>query len=136
MRGIFDSSARSFAGALLLATVLAFAAVGSHSIWSPDEPTGAAVGRAMLDSGDLIVPRLNGKPFLEKPALYWWVQVAAFRLFGLSDGAARLPSALFAMLDALVAWTPGAPPGRTPRGVPGSRRSRHDPASSFRTPPG
>ena len=26
----------------------------------------------MADSGDWIVPRLNGEPFLEKPPLYWW----------------------------------------------------------------
>ena len=97
----------SFLAALILAAVLGFAAIGSHAIWSPDEPTGAAIGRAMLDSGDLIVPRLNGQPFLEKPPLYWWIQVAAFRLFGLSDAVARVPSALFAVLAAMVAWAMG-----------------------------
>lgn len=76
----------------------------SHSLWSPDEPTGAAVGRAMLDTGDLIVPRLNGSPFLEKPPLYWWVQVAAFKVFGLSHGVARLPSALFGVLTMVATY--------------------------------
>jgi hypothetical protein len=45
--------------AAVLAVVLCFAGIGSHHLWSPDEPTGAAVGRAMLDSGNLIVPQLN-----------------------------------------------------------------------------
>src|ERR1700680_3156077 len=83
--------------ALLVATVTAFAGLASHSLWTPDEPTGAAVGRAMLTSGDLVVPRLNGRPFLEKPPLYWWVQVAGFHVFGVSDATARMPSALFTL---------------------------------------
>lgn len=102
--------ARSYSGsvaACLLALLIAFAGIGSHSLWSPDEPTGAAVGRGMLESGDLIVPRLNGQPFLEKPPLYWWVQVAAFRAFGLTDSVARLPSALFSALTLMVAYTIG-----------------------------
>src|ERR1700730_15714726 len=61
----------------------------------------------MLVSGDLVVPRLNGRPFLEKPPLYWWVQVAVFRLFGVSDAAARVPSALFATLTLLVTFALG-----------------------------
>jgi 4-amino-4-deoxy-L-arabinose transferase-like glycosyltransferase len=93
--------------AILLALVVCCAGTFSHSLWSPDEPTGAAVGRAMYDTGDLIVPRLNGSPFLEKPPLYWWVQVALFRLFGLSHSVARLPSALFGILTILITYLLG-----------------------------
>src|SRR5258707_3630721 len=102
--------ARSHAGpatAFLLAVLVSFAGIGSRSLWSPDEPTGGAVGRGMLDSGDLIVPRLNGEPFLEKPPLYWWVQVAAFRALGILDAVARVPSALFSALTLLVAYAIG-----------------------------
>src|SRR6185369_16298139 len=95
------------AAAILLALVVCCAGTFSHSLWSPDEPTGAAVGRAMYDTGDLTVPRLNGSPFIEKPPLYWWVQVAVFRLFGLSHGVARLPSALFGILTILTTYLLG-----------------------------
>ncbi|HTQ78452.1 MAG TPA: glycosyltransferase family 39 protein [Thermoanaerobaculia bacterium] len=91
---------------LVLALLLCFAGLG-RSLWSPDEPTGAAVGRAMLATGDLVVPRLNGQPFLEKPPLYWWVQVLSFRAFGVSPAAARLPSALFGALTLGVTWALG-----------------------------
>lgn len=94
--------ALALALALGLAVALCFSGIGCHALWSPDEPTGAAVGRAMLESGDLIVPRLNGQPFLEKPPLYWWAQVAVFRLFGVSDTTARVPSALFGALGLLT----------------------------------
>ncbi|HEY0783874.1 MAG TPA: glycosyltransferase family 39 protein [Thermoanaerobaculia bacterium] len=94
----------SWAAAIVCALVLATAGIGSHSIWTPDEPTGAAVGKAMWTSGDLVTPRLNGQPFLEKPPLYWWVQTAAFQLFGATDWTARLPSALFTALTLLVTY--------------------------------
>ena len=92
---------------MALAFVACFAGIGSHHLWSPDEPTGAAVGREMLESGDLIVPRLNGQPFLEKPPLYWWVQTAALRQWGVTAPAARLPSALFSALALLVTFALG-----------------------------
>jgi 4-amino-4-deoxy-L-arabinose transferase-like glycosyltransferase len=61
----------------------------------------------MRDSGDWIVPRLNGEPFLEKPPLYWWTLAASLSLLGISDAAARAPSALFSVLTLMVAWTAG-----------------------------
>jgi 4-amino-4-deoxy-L-arabinose transferase-like glycosyltransferase/uncharacterized protein YbjQ (UPF0145 family) len=103
--------------ATLLAILVSFAGIGSHSLWSPDEPTGAAVGRAMYESGDLVVPRLNGRPFLEKPPLYWWVQMAAFHAFGFSAAAARLPSALFGCLTLLTTYALGRRLGRPRTGL-------------------
>src|SRR4051812_26934037 len=97
-------SARPLLAAALLAAVVSFAPIASHSLWTPDEPTGAGVGRAMLASGDYLVPRLGGQPFLEKPPLYWWVQVAGYRLLGVRDWTARLPSALFAVAGLLAAY--------------------------------
>ncbi|MFY9820474.1 MAG: glycosyltransferase family 39 protein [Thermoanaerobaculia bacterium] len=113
----FNAGPAGPAAACCLAILIAFAGIGSHSLWSPDEPTGAAVGRGMLDSGDLVVPRLNGEPFLEKPPLYWWVQVAAFRVFGLSDAVARLPSALFSALTLMVAYAIGRRLGGPRQGI-------------------
>ncbi len=40
-----------------------------------------------------ITPILNGRPWLEKPALYYWRAMGFFREFGVSDWSARLPSA-------------------------------------------
>ena len=95
---------RPLAAAAILAVAVSFAPIASHSLWTPDEPTGAGVGRAMLESGDYVVPRLGGQPFLEKPPLYWWVQVAGYRLLGVHDWTARLPSALFAVAALLAAY--------------------------------
>jgi 4-amino-4-deoxy-L-arabinose transferase-like glycosyltransferase len=107
----------SFLAALLIAVVLCGAPLFSHGLWSPDEPLGAGVGRTMADSGDWIVPRLNGQPFLEKPPLYWWTLAAGLRLFGNNDVAARAPSALFAGLTLLAVWAAGRRLGRARQGL-------------------
>jgi 4-amino-4-deoxy-L-arabinose transferase-like glycosyltransferase len=39
-----------------------------------------------------VTPILYGKPWLEKPALYYWRAEGFFREFGVSDWSARLPS--------------------------------------------
>ncbi len=61
-----------------------------------DEPRYAQVAREMLARHDYVTPVLYGKPWLEKPALYYWRAMFAFREFGVHDWVARLPSASFA----------------------------------------
>ncbi len=62
-----------------------------------DEPRYAQVAREMLARRDYVTPILYGKPWLEKPALYYWRAMLSFREFGVHDWAARLPSATFAL---------------------------------------
>lgn len=63
-----------------------------------DEPRYAQVAREMLARRDYITPVLWGHPWLEKPALYYWRAMFAFREFGVHDWSARLPSASFAFM--------------------------------------
>lgn len=63
-----------------------------------DEPRYAQVAREMLERRDYITPMLWGHPWLEKPALYYWRAMFAFREFGIHDWSARLPSASFAFM--------------------------------------
>jgi 4-amino-4-deoxy-L-arabinose transferase-like glycosyltransferase len=92
---------------VLAAAAVSFAGIGSHSLWTPDEPRDAAVGKAMWASGDLVVPRLNGRPFLEKPPLAWWAQAAGYQVLGVSDATARVTPALFGTLTLLVTFALG-----------------------------
>jgi 4-amino-4-deoxy-L-arabinose transferase-like glycosyltransferase len=43
-------------------------------------------------AGGTVTPILYGKPWLEKPALYYWRAMSFFKEFGISDWSARLPS--------------------------------------------
>lgn len=63
-----------------------------------DEPRYAQIAREMLQRHDYVTPVLWGKPWLEKPALYYWRAMFAFRDFGIHDWVARLPSATFAFV--------------------------------------
>jgi 4-amino-4-deoxy-L-arabinose transferase-like glycosyltransferase len=59
----------------------------------------------MVETGDWVTPRLYGKPWFEKPPLYYWGAALCFKLFGVSEAAARLPSAISALLATLaLAW--------------------------------
>lgn len=76
------------------------------SPWDPDEARYLEIGREMAESGDLTVPTLNGVAYLEKPPLYLWALVAAFKGLGEGEVSARLVSvAAGAGTAALVAWT-------------------------------
>src|SRR2546428_2114987 len=76
-----------FCGFLFFFGLAHFGLVGA------DEPRYAQIAREMLARQDWITPTLDGKPWLEKPALYYLQAMLANRIFGVSDWAARLPSA-------------------------------------------
>lgn len=56
----------------------------------------------MAGTGDWITPRLYGTLWFEKPALYYWAAAIGFRLHLSPEWAARLPSALAALISAFV----------------------------------
>lgn len=67
-----------------------------------DEPRFAEASREMRQSGDYLIPRVNGANRFDKPPLIYWCQAASMRVFGDSDFAARLPSALFMAATAVI----------------------------------
>ena len=92
---------------LILATlyVCYFSHLGAIGFVGPDEPRYAWIARDMAETGDWVTPRLYGKPWFEKPPLLYWGAALSFKLFGVSEAAARLPSAISALLATLaLAW--------------------------------
>jgi 4-amino-4-deoxy-L-arabinose transferase-like glycosyltransferase len=82
-----------------------FRQLGVVGLMGPDEPRYAWIARDMMESGDWITPRLYGSPWFEKPPLYYWGAALSFKLFGVSETSARLPSAISALLATLaLAW--------------------------------
>ena len=79
--------------ALLLA--LAFAFQGTRGIWEPDEGRYSAAGINMVETGDYLVPTVDGEhPHLTKPPLTYWALAASLGALGYHEWAARLPAAL------------------------------------------
>ena len=70
--------------------------LGSIGLVGADEPRYAQIAREMLARHAWVTPLLHGQPWLEKPALYYWLAAISYRIFGVSDWAARLPSAVLA----------------------------------------
>jgi 4-amino-4-deoxy-L-arabinose transferase-like glycosyltransferase len=98
---------RTRTNSLLLAGFCAFLflyGLGQFGLIGADEPRYAQVAHEMLERHDWITPTLGGQPWLEKPPLYYWQAMLAYRLFGVSDWAARLPSALDATLLVLAMY--------------------------------
>lgn len=101
----FLRSVGPLAIALALMFVCLFADGSALGLIGPDEPRYAAIAQSMLESGDWVTPRLHGTPWFEKPVLYYWAAAGAFRVLGVSEAAARVPSALAAVLATLgLAW--------------------------------
>lgn len=82
-----------------------FSHLGAIGFVGPDEPRYAWIARDMAETGDWVTPRLYGKPWFEKPPLLYWGAAISFKLFGVSEAAARLPSAICGLLATLaMAW--------------------------------
>ncbi len=93
---------------MILAAVAAAAllfGLGRSDVYNPDEPREVEMSREMDASGDWLVPRLNTEPFLEKPPLFYWLVVGAYRALGGPDEtAARLVPAIAGLLTVLCTF--------------------------------
>lgn len=81
--------------------------LGSRAIWSPDEGRYSEIPREMLVSGDFVTPHLDGVKYFEKPPLFYWLQAAAIKTFGLNTWALRLTPTLFTLLACLAVYGAG-----------------------------
>lgn len=125
MRGALDHapSPRAWLVALgLAAAALYLVGLGRTDLWAPDEPRYAHVAAQLfsLEHGaqDLVVMRVNGEPYTQKPPLYFWLAALASVPAGaVSETTARLPSALagvatvmltFLLGQRMLGWRAGA----------------------------
>ncbi len=102
------AAAAALLGGLLLVVLTApifLYRLGRPGLGDPDEGRNAEVAREMLESGDWITPRINDARYLDKPPAFFWALAVSYRVFGVNEFAARLPSALAALAGiALVFW--------------------------------
>ncbi len=111
---------------LFLAWLPLWAGLGSHPLHQRSESRYAVVALNMLHSAAapdvadvdnaertideaasldaLLIPRFHGNPHLTKPPLQYWLIAASMKVFGATELAVRLPSALAASLTVLGVW--------------------------------
>ena len=92
---------------LTAAATLYLVDLGGDAMRDWDEATYAAVAREMRATGDWLTPRLDGRPFNNKPPLVLWVIAGSQALLG--DGAlgARVPVALLGIAGVGAAYLLG-----------------------------
>lgn len=81
----------------LICLVLFFAYLGGAALFEPDEARNAEKAREIHLLNDWVTPHENFVPVLDKPMFFYWLVAVSFKLFGVSEWAARLPSALAAL---------------------------------------
>lgn len=88
----------------LFAATLLFNVCGTFTLplIDRDEPRFAEASREMRARSDWIIPWFNNRERFDKPPLIYWAQIACYDLFGESDFAARLPSAIAGALTTLL----------------------------------
>lgn len=74
---------------LVLAILLCF--WGSHKtpLFDTDEPRYAQAAREMMQRNDWVLPTFNGQPRYAKPAMFYWLLILAYKVFGVNEFAAR-----------------------------------------------
>ncbi len=70
----------------------------------PDEGRYTDIARWMVLTGDWIIPRLNGLPFIQKPPLYFWLEAIGYAVAGNHLLVYRWVSIAAALLTAFVIW--------------------------------
>lgn len=85
-----------------LAFLLAVPGLGSGYLWDRDETWYAGCALNMVLTGDWLVPRVGDRLFLEKPPLAYWLMAVGFKTLGVSEFAARVPSAIVGAMTLAV----------------------------------
>jgi 4-amino-4-deoxy-L-arabinose transferase-like glycosyltransferase len=91
----------------LVWAALALPNLGAASLWDIDEGNNAEAAREMCAADNWAIPTFNFVLRVDKPALLYWLQIAAYNRFGVNEFAARLPSALAALLAVLATYELG-----------------------------
>lgn len=82
---------------VIVATALLLHQLGASALYEPDEGRNAEKAREILVLDDWITPHENFHAVLDKPIFFYWLIALAYAAFGVSEWAARLPSALAAL---------------------------------------
>jgi len=82
--------------------VLSLPSLGLAPLFDYDETIYAQTAADMMHLGEWVVPTANGLKFFEKPPFTYYMMDLCFVIFGENAFAARLPSAIFTLLTALL----------------------------------
>lgn len=91
----------------LLAAVFFIPFLGNAHLFDWDEINFAELSREMVILGDYLNVHINYQPFWEKPPLFFWLQSASMRIFGMNEFAARFPNAICGIITLVLIFDIG-----------------------------
>jgi 4-amino-4-deoxy-L-arabinose transferase-like glycosyltransferase len=97
-------SIRDLSIIVVLAAAIFLGCIFSPPLMDDVDSVQAQISRNMLQSGDWVTPRLDGVAYLEKSPLGYWLTATSYRIFGVTDWAARLPLALAAVVLCVLTY--------------------------------
>lgn len=77
-------------------------------ITDPTESVYVLTAKEMLESGDWLSPRIYGDFWYDKPIMFYWELLVAYKIFGVNEFAARFFPAVFATLGLFLTYFFGA----------------------------
>lgn len=80
----------------LICVAVLFVNLGGADFFEPDEGRNAEKAREILLLNDWVTPHENFLPVLDKPVFFYWLVAFSYKIFGIAEWSARLPSAMFA----------------------------------------
>jgi 4-amino-4-deoxy-L-arabinose transferase-like glycosyltransferase len=79
------------------------------SLWDQDEAAYAGFAKAMIESGNWLIPDFMWSEIHRKTPLHFWDIAMSYKIFGINEFAVRFPSALFTFLTYLLVYIAGKP---------------------------
>lgn len=73
-------------------------------VTDPVESNYALTAKEMLESGDWMSPRIYGQYWFDKPVMIYWLIALSYKVLGINEFAARLPSAIFSAATVALAY--------------------------------
>lgn len=91
----------------IITILIVFFNLGGVPLLDPDEPVYAETPKEMFSFNEFVSPRIFGEYWYDKPPMYYWLVAASYKVFGISEFAARFPSAILAVACTLLVYLSG-----------------------------
>ncbi|HWY70046.1 MAG TPA: glycosyltransferase family 39 protein [Terriglobales bacterium] len=88
----------AWAAILLIFAFVYLGSLSSPAIFDDADATHAEAAREMVANNDWVTLHVDGIRYLEKPLLPYWLVATCYRVFGVSEWATRLPTAIAILL--------------------------------------
>lgn len=96
------SAKKRYLALTLLILFYLFFHLGLRPLSNPDEGRYPFIAYEMLQTHQYLTPYMLGMPFFDKPPLYYWFQVLAYKVFGFNSFSIRFFPALIASLFVML----------------------------------